>query len=248
MDFNYFKLTTPVTPVLQGRIQKTTAERRLTTPTDEFFVNWDNPAAIVMMISSVVVALITLMVAIFLFANMLHPVVRDTSISFHIVQFSSMFISCFITYIFIGDPPDSTCAFRPWTSLLFTFVYGNVLAKQISVFVQYIASKARKDYEDEGIMRLKYGPILIFRNLIGFLVIHLIILIVWTTVSFPINTLVTGDGPYDTEVHFHLPLHTHSTLHNATLHNSPTIPSPARSRAVVAMMWPSSLYCRPTSG
>lgn len=206
IDFNYFIAQSPLTPILEGRIRMTTAERFVTPHTDDYYLDWDNPAAIIMMISSIVIGFLTLVMAVFIFANAIaaNPVVRNTSISFHIVQLSSMFVSCFITFIFIGDPPDSTCAFRPWTSLCFTFVYGNVLARQIAVFTTLLVNKVQSirkhDAETVHVLTVKYGPFSLMRNLFSLPVIHIIILVVWTAVDRPSNMLISSPGPYNTEV------------------------------------------------
>lgn len=189
---------------MDGRIQMTTAERYPVPPTDQFYLDWENPASIVMLVSSVVFGLMVLAMAVFIFLNWSNPVVQDTSLSFHLVQFGSMFISCFIPFVYVGDPANSTCAFRPWTSLCFTFVYGNILARQLAVGEGVLTTllKTYRDQDDDigHILNVKYGPFLLARNLSLFVAVHILILAVWTAVAPPTNTLITSPGPWDTEV------------------------------------------------
>jgi len=187
-----------ITTVVDGRITTTDEVLVFTTPTDEFYVNWGHPAAIVFMIIAVLLALFVLAVGIFVVAHVMTAPVWDTSITFHVTNFFVLFFACFTIFFFIGQPTDSWCAVRPWTSLVFTAIFGNLLAKQVSTLIQWLISFKKKE---SSVLHVKYNPGFWLAVISPLLIINFIYVIIWTAVDHPYPQVVNCiAGSYDTEL------------------------------------------------
>eukprot|EP01087_Luapelamoeba_hula_P014713 TRINITY_DN4360_c0_g1_i2.p1 TRINITY_DN4360_c0_g1~~TRINITY_DN4360_c0_g1_i2.p1 ORF type:complete len:851 (-),score=84.01 TRINITY_DN4360_c0_g1_i2:131-2683(-) len=180
-------VTFPAITATNWRIQTTSAlKANIYAPYyDDYFVDWDSAHAIVLIVLSVITALFLflLLITVIVLWIVKDPSIRGTKLMFNVVQICSMIVACFIIFIFIGEPNDAYCAVRPWTSLLFTLVFGNLMAKQISITIQSIEAIVKK--ESDEIMQVKYKMFLLLRNLIPFVVVHVVFLILWTSIDHP---------------------------------------------------------------
>lgn len=184
---------------------------------DNYYVDWGDYPAIILVICSFFTAVFLALVLVFILATVCTTAIKETSISFHVVQLSSMVVSCFIIYIFIGNtiivfiggaqlfylcflgtPSDGYCALRPWTSIFFTLVFGNLVAKQMAMTIQSIRNKFKKD--DESVMHVKYNPLYLSLILVPFLLANLLYLILWTAIDYPKAGSYSASGQYNSQV------------------------------------------------
>eukprot|EP01087_Luapelamoeba_hula_P021233 TRINITY_DN7384_c0_g2_i3.p1 TRINITY_DN7384_c0_g2~~TRINITY_DN7384_c0_g2_i3.p1 ORF type:complete len:853 (+),score=95.08 TRINITY_DN7384_c0_g2_i3:165-2723(+) len=152
---------------------------------DDYYIDWDTSHAIVLIILSITMAigLVVVLIGVIVLWILKEPSIRGTKLIFNCVQICSMIIACFIIFIFIGKPTDAYCAVRPWTSLVFTLVFGNLIAKQIAMTAQSFINIAKK--QTDSIMRVKYKWYFLICGLAPMLIVHVIYLILWTSIDHP---------------------------------------------------------------
>jgi hypothetical protein len=76
------------------------------------------------------------------------------------------------------------CGIRPWLALAFTCVLGNLVAKQLSIFAQWIWSRTKK--KEEGILHAKYNLLHLLASWTAFAVVTVIFLILWSAIDIPL--------------------------------------------------------------
>jgi hypothetical protein len=189
----------PINVQIEGRITETNetrAEFNQPPPAQPTYENWSDPAAIIFMILSILLSFIILGFAIFFAVFYKEPAVRDTNIYLTMAHLLAMFVSCYIIFIFLGVPPDSICAVQPWTSFMFTFVYGLLVAKEVSLVLQWLTKQVK---HEEGILHIKYKWWFFLGLFLPVLVVQTSYLIIWMAVDYPnqeVESTVTGSASY----------------------------------------------------
>lgn len=104
LESDYLALFDPITFTSGNRLIETNELRPNPNAeiSDDYYVDWGDYPAIILVILSFLTACLLCTILIFMIAAVCTTVVKETSISFHVVQLVSMIISCFIIYIFIG--------------------------------------------------------------------------------------------------------------------------------------------------
>lgn len=68
----------------------------------------------------------------------------------------AIILSCMIIWFFIGQPTNGICGVRPWLSLFFTCVFGNLVSKQLSIAHEWLKKYITKEKDDTGVLQPKY--------------------------------------------------------------------------------------------
>ncbi len=192
------KSNSPINVRIDGRIKETSIiQEELNRPLPAY-LKWDDPPSILFTILLPTMSFLIIFCLVFIIICHKTEPVQDTCVAWHCTQLISMFLTCYIIFIFIGEPDNDLCALQPWTSLVFTLVFGNLLAKAIVLSLQAFIKWKKKE---EGMLYPKYNSLHIMGIVLLFFCINTLYLIIWTAVDAPfVQEVKTSAGSHPTEV------------------------------------------------
>ncbi|KAL6078486.1 hypothetical protein QOT17_001653 [Balamuthia mandrillaris] len=158
-------------------------------PKETTWVEWSDPVAIVFLSLLFLISFVAVVVAAYFVyytmsstssekaAKSKSTILRQTGYLFNFGMLVGLALAALAILPFIGEPTDTTCAVRPWMSLFWVFIYGNLVAKLAFMF------RSKLKQKEEGLLFPTYSWIQVLVCNAALLSIELLILILWTAVD-----------------------------------------------------------------